>query len=104
MLIKKVNQRHDQLLTVSMILVVMNGPPVALKPPSSCFYGRVTWDDLNLDLTDLLEVQSEPEQEKAPSQCWSDMAKEEMSVFIEGRKEERKRVRKIVRLFVLSNF
>ena len=44
------------------------------EPSSLCFYERGKWDeDLDPDLTDLLEVQFEPEQETDPSQSWLDM-------------------------------
>jgi hypothetical protein len=49
--------------------------PCIITPESFLyFYERTTWDeDLDPDLTDLLEVQFEPEQEKDPSQRWLNM-------------------------------
>jgi len=60
-------------------------PYVAISKSSSpYYYERATWDeDLDPDLTDLLEVQFEPERENYPSQHWLDMEGNERNLPVD---------------------
>ena len=59
-------------------------PYVAIsEPPSPRFDERVTWDDLDPDLTDPFGVQFELEKEKYPDKHWLDMEEDERNLPVD---------------------